>query len=154
MRTSFFIAIVISCSTASAQSPSKDAKMDFKKLGWLEGTWVRTNSKPGRSGVEEWKRSGDHELVGRGIMLKGADTTFVEKLKIVIKDNAIYYLADVPENKSVVYFKFTELTDNSFTVENPSHDFPKKIAYKLDGNKLTAVISGGGKSIPYTFERK
>ncbi|HWA35538.1 MAG TPA: DUF6265 family protein [Cyclobacteriaceae bacterium] len=149
-----FLVFVLSHTTAFGQAPLKNAEADFKKLSWLEGAWTRTNSKPGRTGIEEWRHSGDHELIGRGITLKGADTAFVEKLKIVVKDNTLYYVADVPENKSVVYFKFTELTGNSFVCENPSHDFPKKIAYKLDGSKLTAVISGGDKSIPYTFERK
>ncbi len=126
---------------------------DFKKLTWLEGSWIRTNAKPGRSGVEWWKMAGVNELTGRGISLKGVDTTFVEKLRITIHDNVICYVADVPENKEPVYFRFTSLTGNSFVCENPAHDFPKKISYSLDGRKLTAIVSGDGKEIVYLFER-
>jgi hypothetical protein len=155
MKNFYLIVIIVFLyDTAWGQSSSKNAETDFEKLSWLEGTWTRTNAKPGRSGVEEWKRVGDNELVGLGIALKGHDTTFVEKIRLVIKDNQIFYAADVPENKSVVYFKITELTANSFVCENPDHDFPKKIAYTREGKKLTAIISGDGKSIPYTFERK
>jgi hypothetical protein len=148
--------IVILCAVEFAwcQSPSRKTVDDFNKLKWLEGSWTRTNAKPGRSGIEEWRRSGDNELIGWGVNLKGTDTAFVEKFKLVIKDNAIYYAADVPENKGVVYFKVTGLTNSGFACENPAHDFPKKIEYKREGKKLTAVISGDGKSMDYIFERK
>ena len=63
---------------------SSQAQTDLKKLTWLTGTWERTNAKTGRSGVEIWKVISDVEMTGRGISLKGNDTTFVEKLKIII----------------------------------------------------------------------
>jgi len=127
---------------------------DFEKLQWLEGNWTRTNAKPGRSGHERWVKTSESEWRGWGVSMSGNDTTFVEKLKLVIRDNTINYVADVPENKGVVYFKFTELTGDRFTCENPEHDFPKKIFYERNGNKLKAVVSGNGKSIEYLFEKK
>lgn len=149
IRNTLFTLLLASVAPiAQGQSAS-----DFKKLTWLEGSWIRTNAKPGRSGVEWWKMSGANEMTGRGISLKGVDTTFVEKLRITIHDNVICYVADVPENKAPVYFRFTSLTGNSFVCENPAHDFPKKISYSLDGRKLTAVVSGDGKEIVYLFER-
>ncbi len=155
MKKPFLFFIALSASFAGlCQAPSQNASADFKKLQWLVGNWNRTSVKPGKSGFEEWKRINEYELSGRGISMTGTDTTFIEKIGMIMKDNHIYYTADVPENKSVVFFKITELTPNGFTCENPDHDFPKKIVYKLEGNKMTAVISGDGKSIPYTFERK
>ena len=127
---------------------------DFKKLQWLEGTWTRTNAKPGRSDHERWVKNSESEWRGWGVAMSGQDTLFVEKLKLVIRDNTINYVADVPENKAPVYFKFTELTGDRFTCENPQHDFPKKISYERTGNKLKAVVSGDGKSIEYLFEKK
>lgn len=127
---------------------------DFVKLEWLIGEWDRTNIKSGSSGVEKWLRNSDNELQGLGITMKGNDTTFVEKTKLIIKDNAIYYVADVPENKEAVYFKLTTITDHSFSCGNPKHDFPKKITYTKQGLILKATISGDGKSIDYLFRRK
>jgi hypothetical protein len=63
-------------------------------------------------------------------------------------------VADVPENKGLVYFKFTATTDHSFTCENPTHDYPKKIIYDHQGNTLKVTISGDGKSNTFLFERK
>jgi Domain of unknown function (DUF6265) len=133
---------------------SSYAQTDLKKLDWLVGSWTRTNAKPGRSGVEVWQKTSNREMIGRGINLKGTDTSFVEKLKIMVKDNTIYYVADVPENKEPVLFKLTSQTENKFVFENAQHDFPKKISYQLIENKLKATISGDGKEIEYWFGRK
>lgn len=125
----------------------------LKEMEWLTGTWNRTNVKAGRSAHERWIKTAEG-LQGWGVNMNGTDTTFVEKLRIVPKDSKLYYVADVPQNKESTYFLITEATANSFTCENPQHDFPKKIMYQLDGNKLKATISGNGKSMDYFFERK
>lgn len=130
------------------------AQSNLSKLEWLLGSWNRTNAKPGRSGLEIWKRISEAEFVGRGINLRGVDTTFVEKLKIISREDRIFYVADVPENKEPVLFEATSLSQMSVTFENPKHDFPKKISYELIDSKLKATVSGDGKSIDYLFNRR
>ena len=146
----FTLFLIILGYSAAAQSVTEK---DFSKLSWLEGSWKRTNVKPGRTASESWKKSNPNELVGLGVSIKEQDTTFVEKLKILVKDNSIYYVADVAENKTPVYFKFTELTTEGFVCENPDHDFPKRISYKKEGNSLKAITSGGGRSVDFIFVR-
>ncbi|MDF2187173.1 DUF6265 family protein [Paraflavitalea sp. CAU 1676] len=137
-----------------AQQPSAAVPDDFKKLHWLSGTWQRTNAKPGRSGYERWEMDGDRAMKGWGVSMKGNDTLITEKIRLEIKDNKIWYVADVPENKAPVYFELTSITPSGFICENPAHDFPKKISYQLEGNILTAIISAGDKSIPYLFKKQ
>jgi len=143
-------AFFISCITIAQTSVQSS---NFKKLNWLEGKWLNTNPEPGTTGYEQWSAVSANELKGEGKTMKAKDIVFQEKLKILIKDGAIYYVADVQENKEPVYFKFTELSDHGFVCENPEHDFPKQISYSLDGNKLKATISGDGKSIDFLFEK-
>src|SRR4051812_11087000 len=140
----YFIFFLITFCSHSVIAQSVTEK-DFNKLLWLEGLWTRTNAKPGGMASESWKKGNGNEWIGIGVSLNGRDTSFVEKLKILVKGNSIYYVADVAENKEPVYFKFTELTNNGFVCENPAHDFPKRISYKKDGNNLKAVTSGDGK---------
>jgi hypothetical protein len=128
---------------------------NVKKLEWLTGTWNRTNmSKPNRTAYETWNKVSDNEIRGHGAILQGKDTVFIERFSILVKDNTLYYIADVPENKRLVYFKFTSISDFGFECENPGHDFPKKIVYQFDGDTLKAQISGNGKSIDYLFKRQ
>jgi len=144
----FAIVFVVAGAVVYGQS---NAKQDFKKLKWLAGCWKRTDAKPGQNGRETWSASSATSFKGLGITMKGKDTVSLEKLSLIIKGNDIFYVADVTGNPKPVYFKMISITDNSFVCENPEHDFPKKICYKLTGNKIEASISGNGKSIPYNF---
>jgi hypothetical protein len=144
-----FFLFIFSAIHTFAQSPSND----LDKLSWLAGKWNRTNAKTGRSGYEVWKKISKTEWIGKGVTMKGTDTLFVEKLKLISREGNIYYVADVPQNKSEVLFKFAELSEHGFVCENPQHDFPKKMVYSLEGNKLKAIISGDGKIMEYLFEK-
>ena len=128
-------------------------KENFKKLTWIEGTWLRTNGKPGKTTYEHWNTSGEFTLSGKAFSIQGSDTTIFEKTNLIIKDDAIYYVADVPENSKKVFFKLTSVTPDGFVCENPTHDFPKKISYQLTGSDLRATISGDGKSFDYLFTK-
>lgn len=148
------ITLVVLPLVSSAQN--KDGiKAEFERLYWLNGTWNQTNiSKPGKALVEQWTKSGDYEMKGQATTTQNGDTVYVERTTLLIKDNSIYYVADVPQNKQPIYFKLTSITANGFVCENPGHDFPKKIAYELTGSQLKATISGNGKSFDYLYVKK
>ena len=129
-------------------------KQKFKKLEWLTGKWVRTNSSAGQSGYETWTKVSDLKLSGKGVTLKGKEVIFTENLEFIVKGNDIFYVVTVTDETKPVYFKLTAINDNGFTCENPKHDFPKKITYSRSGNRAKAVISGDGKSVDYFFTRQ
>ena len=138
---------------SDTKGQSQNVTNDFAKLAWLEGTWTRTNIKLGQTGSERWTKISGTELSGLGLTMKGQDTISLEKLKLIVKDANVFYVADLRENKEPVYFKLTEISETSFTCENSDHDFPKKIVYQKDDKKLKATISGNGRSIDYFFEK-
>jgi hypothetical protein len=129
----------------------KGASSQFKKLHWLAGRWESTDNKPGQTGSETWSAVSAGKMSGFAVTLKGKDTVFVEHSTLEIKGSDIFYNAQVTGSAKPVPFKLTSVTDDSFVCENPQHDFPKKIAYKLTGNRIYATISGNGKTIPYNF---
>lgn len=153
MKQLFLLLCAIIVSGAAHSQSANAVKADLKNISWLTGKWSRTNAKPGRSGYEIWKSEADTVWIGRGINMRGSDTTFVEKLKIVQRNQQLYYVADVPNNAQPVNFLFTSIDATGFTCENPQHDFPKKITYTLIDNRMRAVISGNGQQIEYWFER-
>ena len=149
----FFLAFITISLLSQAQSVTASAD-HLKKIDWITGTWNRLDMKPNKSGSERWEKISPTEWQGWGVSMRGKDTSFVEKLRIIAKDNLIFYVADVKGNKDIVYFQFVSLGDDHFVCENPAHEFPKRIEYKLRGNQLQASISGDGKTIPYLFEKK
>ncbi|NVJ48103.1 MAG: hypothetical protein HWE07_13290 [Cytophagia bacterium] len=154
-RNILLLSILCTIGLASATQPKGNKTQSINDIAWIVGQWQRTNVRPGTTAYEFWEKSSEKLLSGIGFSMKGADTTFIEKLKIELKDGTLYYVADVRENAEPVYFKLTEITDHGFVSENPEHDFPKMISYELKDAVMTAVISDGGeKKMGFVFKRK
>lgn len=154
MSTKKFLLIISLLLSMHLTNAQETSKQKFKKLQWLNGKWIRTNSIAGHSGYETWDKVSDLKLSGKGITLKGKEVIFTENLSLIVKGNDIFYVVMVSGEKEPVYFKLTAIADNGFTCENPKHDFPKKITYSRSGNRVKAVISGEGKSVDYIFLRE
>lgn len=155
-RLFFSLALIVSfqCIACSQTQPNEALKTEFQKLEWVLGQWNRSNVREGQTANETWKRASNYTLEGIGVSMIGSDTTFVEKLRIEIKNNSIFYVADVKENATPTLFKITKFTENGFICENPNHDFPKLINYQLVGKTLTVVISDGAqKRVDFVFEK-
>ena len=142
-----FITLLICLVTANVTLGQK-----IEDFLWLEGTWKRKNLKQGSTAYESWVVS-SNSMIGLGVRLKEADTVFVEKLRIIETENGVSYVAEVDHNASPVHFRITDFTQDSFVSENPDHDFPKKIVYKLIDKELIVTISGDGNSIPFVFQK-
>ena len=122
------------------------------QFSWLTGKWERTNGDSNSASYEVWDRKTDG-LKGLGVTIQNSDTVFKEGLSIIKKDQNYFYVAEVAHNDRPTYFKITSISKDGFTCENPEHDFPKKIDYKIDRDTMTATISGNGKSIPFVFKK-
>lgn len=144
------IATSLLSSVVYGQLKSEFQDATSKELSWLIGHWERTNNKPGQHAHERWTS----ELKGYGVIMKEQDTLFLEKFWTQSENGETYYVADVPENKKPVYFKFISLNKEGFTCENLQHDFPKRIVYAVDGANLKVTISGDGKSVDFHFTKK
>lgn len=124
------------------------------EFGWLVGKWKLTE----KNVFEEWKISADKKtLEGLSYRIKEGDTTVTEKLLIKFEQPFFFYISDVAENPSPVKFKITQYNADKFLAENPEHDFPKAIRYKLirksNQDFIEAAIEGDEKVIPYSFIR-
>jgi hypothetical protein len=121
------------------------------KFEWLTGTWKLKD----KNVYEVWIKSKvNDDLIGRSFRINNSDTVVLEKITLTFKNNSYYYIPDVPQNAKPVDFKITTFDNSGFVAENPQHDFPKLIRYRLRSNdNLEAAIEGNGKVIPYSFEK-
>ena len=115
---------------------------------FLLGNWIRINDKDSVTTYETWQNN----FSGFGLTLKGKDTTFFEKMKIINKNDTLY-LKVSGVNESPTPFKFTEQTDSSFVCINQENEFPKKIKYWLENDLLKATVSNDDFKIDFIFER-
>lgn len=119
---------------------SKNKLLD--DASWLIGTWVNTT--PRGKMVEEWKKESDSSFVGKSYFIK-TDTMPAEALKLVQRGKDLFYIPTVNNQNGglPVTFKHTIASKTQMVFENPAHDFPQKISYKLiNKDSLVAEISG------------
>lgn len=155
MKKILIAVIAFTCLSAFIIS---DSGKTFKKLYALEGTW-KMNTKRGAV-CEEWKRMNKNYLQNKGYMIKGKDTIISERVALTNTKEGIFYTSTVEDqnNKKPVAFKMTGSEKNMFVFENPQHDFPRRIVYKLiTADSLHAYIDDGtetGKKQNFYYKRQ
>ncbi len=103
-------------------------KSDLQKVEFLIGNWKIE----GKESYESWKKE-SNKLVGEVFKIKNSKKVLSETIEIKIVENQIIYaptVFDQNEGKAIP-FKLILPENNLFSFENPEHDFPKKIQYKI-----------------------
>jgi hypothetical protein len=134
----------------SVITKSYESKMDTFK--WMVGSW-KMETKRGAI-METWISVNDSSLAGESFMVRiTGGTTILEKIQLVSRGNEYFYIpvAQGQNDNGPVKFKITSFNESGFVAENPEHDFPKRITYKLvNKDSVHAFIDGG----PATPEKK
>ena len=133
------VALLISCKNNSSEK--KFDKLD--KMNWLIGNWEQ--KLPDGTLKETWTKENDSTFSGDSYFINTKDTVHFENIKLAQTAEQLTYIATVvgQNNDEPVAFKLTSDADNTFTFENPAHDYPKKITYKkVNETNLLATISG------------
>lgn len=135
MKIIFSLIIVLSTLKVFGQ---KNSSMD-----WVAGTW-KINTGRG-SVVEKWKTVNDSTLIGKSMFVKAAgDSILQETLELARRKGQWTYTSTVQgqNNNQPVPFKVIFIKGTEFISENPTHDFPQRIAYRRIKNSLFASIEG------------
>jgi hypothetical protein len=152
MRTFLCLVCFVAAGVMPLAQAAEAVPARLQSLAWLLGSWEREGLREGSSGVETWQVVGD-AFVGSGKRLKGATVAFEEKLRLEANGADVFYVADVAENPQPVRFRMVEQAGTSAVFENPAHDFPKRIAYRLEGDELVVATSGDGREVTFRFKR-
>jgi hypothetical protein len=121
----------------------------MKAFRWLIGSW-RMNTNKG-SIAEEWKTITDHSYAGKSWFInKDSSIRPFEKIQLLYKNKQYYYIptADGQNNELPVEFRITSFSSSGFVAENPQHDFPKRITYKLINKDSIHAWIDAGPSMP------
>ena len=132
------IACIVSCQKKSGHKFEK-----LKKMDWLVGSWEQ--KLPDGIITETWAKENDSTFSGKSFFIKGKDTIHLEKVVLTQKNDELLYIPTVSgqNNGEPTTFKLTSGVENSFSFENPAHDYPQKITYKkINDTNLLATISG------------
>ena len=114
-----------------------------EEVKWLIGTW-KINT-PNGTVVEKWQFKNDSTLEGKSCFVRNnTDTIPQEKIEMAFRNGDWYYIPTVSNqnNNQPVSFKVIFTRGTEFISENPTHDFPQRIAYRRIKNQLFASIEG------------
>jgi hypothetical protein len=132
--------LVGSLSGAHAQE-SGLGPTNLTSLAWLSGHWLSVDE-DGR--LEElWMTPAAGVMPGlnRSISADGSKVGF-EFLRITEADGVITYHASPGGRCPATPFVLVSVSASAAVFENAEHDFPQRILYRREGDRLTAAIEG------------
>ena len=136
---------------ASPLAGSADNAAVNPPLDWIVGNWCANLD--GISAEELWQPPEDGVFVGVG-QTRQSGRTSVEYLRIADTNGVQSYIAG-PAGQRPTTFKRTAGGESWVRFENPAHDFPQRIEYRREGDRLNAEIAGpdkNGEEAVYVFD--
>ena len=140
-------ALALLLGAAGPEPPSVD------RLGWLAGEWVSESND--RWTEEQWSAPRGGLMLGIGRSGKSDRAMGFEFMRIAAEADGSVIFWGAPGGQRPVPFRLVEQDDGHAVFENPRHDFPKRVSYRRDGNRLVATVSGAGDaSQSWTYRRR
>ena len=150
MRVMFGLALAAAF-VVPAQCQPTTTTADLK---FLTGCWAFEAN--GRRVEEHWLAPAGGSLLGVSRTVAGGKTTAYEFLQIRDLPEGVTYIAK-PSNQPEARFVLSSRTADEVVFENPAHDFPQWIRYRLDGDTLRAriegTLNGKARGIDFPFSR-
>lgn len=140
---------------AATEGHAQDPPDPTGRLTWLAGCWKLERG--ARTTIESWMAPAGGLLVGGSRTVVGGRAREFEHLRIAARGEGIVYVA-MPGGQQATEFSGM-VSDSGFVVENPAHDFPKRISYSRRGpDSVLARIEGPGRDgqtrgIDFPFRR-
>ncbi len=134
MKKILFTTIAIACTALQVMAQNTIEKKDFK---WLTGSWEMKVGK--LTIVENWEEGEDSSYMGKGYVIKGVDTIVIELMKIDKVGDFWVFIAQVNNNKPVLFTLKPSPNTKELEFENLEHDDPQRVVYEfVSKNKLHA----------------
>lgn len=111
------------------------------RMAWLAGCWEGTLSN-GATYEEAWLTPRGGTLIGMARMVRDDQTQSFEFMRIVDDDGTLVFIAH-PSAQEPTEFHAVGITSVAATFENPDHDFPQRVLYRLNQpDELLARVEG------------
>lgn len=139
-----FTLTILCCLLFLACSRDQSLKVEF-----LQGTW----KVEGTEQYEVWKLTDGNNLAGYSYKLEDGQERVTETLSISRTNGNLVYSATVPNQNEgrTIAFGLNPNIDDYLSFENPVHDFPKKIQYKIISDDIIDVIVLGGNEEGFSY---
>ena len=126
------------------------------KLSWLKGCWGL--NKDGREITEHWLGPSGKTMLGVSRTVADGKTVEFEFMQIRQLDNGEIVFIAKPSGQSEARFTLIKAGTAEMIFENPSHDFPQRVIYRLGENglllgRIEGVSNGKEKAADFPLQR-
>ena len=111
------------------------------RMAWLSGCWASVGGEAGSG--EQWMPPAGRSILGMSRTVRDGATVAFEFLRIVEDEEGRIVLVALPSGQRSTTFRLLNQSDNELVFENPEHDFPQRVIYRLmPGDVLVGRIEG------------
>lgn len=125
-------------------------------LAWLSGCWAANNQEVGSG--EQWMAPAGGTMFGMNRTVRDTKTVAFEFIRIVEQgDGDLVFIAS-PSGQSTASFSLVSLNEREVIFENPDHDFPQRIIYRLLSDddllgRIEGTIDGKERAVDFPMKR-
>jgi len=140
----------------SWEGPAQSQNVSIDKLGWIAGCWERTGK--GRVTTEQWMKPSGGMMLGMSHTVANGRTVEHEFIQIIQEENGDIYYVAFPSRQEKASFKLVKHGEGEALFENPEHDFPQRIIYRLekDGSlfaRIEGTVNGKQRGVDFPMKR-
>jgi hypothetical protein len=122
-------------------------------LSWLAGHWLECSAKG--EAAETWTDDRGDVMLGLSKSVRNGKTSWeLSRIDKIAGD--ITFFAS-PKGQQPTAFSAVSITPGKVVFEKPDHDFPQRVIYSREGNRLTGriegVIGGTERSVEWHYRR-
>lgn len=133
--TTAFLSAMLAVAGAAA------AERDITALAWIAGCWAPEQGEPGS--VEHWLPPAGGTMLGVSRTVKNGQTREFEFMQLRVNAEGKLVFVALPSGQKEATFVASSVGADSVTFENPQHDFPQKVSYRLESaGRLIGRIEG------------
>ncbi len=146
----------LACLISLAAMPLAASSASIDELAWLSGCWAATNQEDGSG--EYWMPPAGGTMLGVSRMISDGQTVAFEFIRIVATDDGGLVFIASPSGQNTTGFALVSVNDHEVIFENPDHDFPQRIVYRLLSEeellgRVEGTINGSERAIDFPMQK-
>lgn len=109
-------------------------------LSWMAGYWLSCDD--GREVSETWSDRRGNVMLGTSLTVGRNGNSSHEQAQIAFTPEAGVRFIAQPSGQPSAEFRLVRSGLGEAVFENPEHDFPQRVIYRREGDRLTGRIEG------------
>lgn len=142
--------LLAACASSQAQTDP------FAPVAWMAGCWSQSGREPGS--VEQWMAPAGGLMLGMARTVRNGRVAEFEFMQLRAgTDGQLTFIAQ-PQGKPPTEFRLLHQGDAQAAFENPTHDFPQRVIYRLAAPdrlvaRIEGMLDGKARGIDFAMQR-